>query len=116
MIMFDEELRELTDRRIDLANKYAVERKAYGETKSEIDIIYAAHILRLTEKRKVLGYETGLILLMAEEGDYFKELYIKMIGSYNNYKAIEKMIEAVESKIMSMQSVMRFYRENDGGN
>lgn len=113
VIMFDEELRELTDRRIDLANKYATERKAYGEVKSEIDIIYAAHILRLTEKRKALGYETGLIMLMAELGQEFQDSYKSLIQHYNNYKAIERMIDAVESKITANQSLMRFYREQE---
>ena len=114
--MFDQELEELTVRRVDLANKYAVERKAYGEAKAEIDIIFAGKIISMTEKKKNLGYEMGLILLMAQEGEYFRELYKKLITHLNNYKALERMIDAVESKIMTKQSIMRFYRDNDGGN
>lgn len=114
--MFDQELTELTDRRIELANKYASERKAYGEAKAEIDILFAGKILKMAEKKKNMGYETGLIMMMAEEGEYFRELYKKTITHLNNYKALERMIDAVESKIMTRQSIMRYYRENDGGN
>jgi len=115
MSSFEEELQHLTDNRLKLANKYATERKAYGEAKAEIDILFASKILKLTEKKKNLGYETGLIMMMAEEGDEFRKLYKEVITRENNYKAIEKMIEAVESKIMTRQSIMRYYRENDGG-
>ena len=116
MSNFNVDLKELTDRRIELANKYATERKNYGESKAEIDIIFAGRILKLTEKKKNLGYDMGLIMLMAEEGEYFQAIYKKLITSLNNYKALERMIDAIESKIMANQSLMRFYREQDGGN
>lgn len=113
---YEVELQELTKRRIELANKYATERSAYGKAKADIDIIFAGKIISMTEKKKNLGYEMGLILLMAQEGEYFRELYKSLVTHLNNYKALERMIDAVESKIMSLQSIMRFYRENDGGN
>jgi len=112
---FGEILNNLTTKRIELANKYAVERKAYGETKSDLDILYAAKILGLTERKKNLGYEMGLLLMMADGGDVIKDLYKRMVTHYNNFKALERMIDAIESKIMAQQSLMRFYREQDGG-
>lgn len=114
MAEFETELHELTTRRVDLANKYAVERKTYGESKAEIDIILAGYILDMQEKKKNIGYEMALITLIARKPEV-GQVYKKMISHYNNYKAIEKMIDATESRIMSLQSVMKFYRENDGG-
>lgn len=117
MKTYDEQLEMYTDRRIDLATKYAKERKAYGDAKSEIDIIYASRIITLVEKKKNLGYETGLLMLIAQEKEsgveILSEIYQSMIKHFNNYKAIERMIDAIESKIMSIQSVMRYNREGD---
>ncbi len=112
---YAQQLEKYSSERIRLANKYAKDRKEYGDCKAGLDILFAAKILKLTEKKKNLGYETGLLLMIAESGETERDLYKKMITHYNNYKAIEKMLDALESKIMSIQSVMRYNRENDGG-
>lgn len=110
---FHDTLMKLTDRRIDLANKYAKERSAYGKVKRQIDIIYAANMAYINEIKKNAGYETGLLILMDKEGDYLQTMYGEMIEHLNNFKAMERMIDAIESKTMALQSIMRYYREND---
>lgn len=108
----DEILLELCDRRIDLANKYATERKEFGEYKSAIDLKLAKKIMSMQEKKKNLGYEIAVLMLCAEDEEA-QVINEKLVRAYNNYKAIEKMIEAVESRIISMQSIMRFFRTNE---
>jgi hypothetical protein len=110
---YDEEIIDITSKRIDLANKYAKERKEYGLAKSEIDILLAAKIIKLTETKKNLGYEIGLIMLMAEGGIDVITVYKSMVQHYNNFKAIERMLDAMDSKVMGIQSIMRFNRENE---
>jgi hypothetical protein len=111
---YEQELLRLTNERQRLANKYAADRKAFGESKATLDILFAGSILSLAEKKKNIGYETGIIMLIAEKPE-FQEDYKKMITHFNNYKAIEKMIDSVESRIMAIQSIMRYNRERDGG-
>jgi hypothetical protein len=110
---YDEEIIELTGKRYELAKKYAQERKLYGEAKAEIDILLAGKIIGLTEKKKNLGYEMGLIMLMAELGIDVIELYKKTVQHYNNFKAIERLLDSIDQKVMGLQSIMRFNRENE---
>jgi len=112
---YEQELLMLTNEREKLAIRYAKERKAYGEKKSELDIIYASKIKEINEIKRNAGYETGLIYLMAISSAEVREMYKDFITHLNNYKAVEKMIDAIESKIMARQSIMRFNRHNDGG-
>lgn len=111
---YEQELLRLTDEGRRLANKYAVDRKAFGQKKAELDILLAGSILSMAEKKKNIGYETGIIMLIAEKPE-FNETYKQMVTHYNNYKAIERMINAIESRTMAIQSVMRYNRERDGG-
>jgi hypothetical protein len=117
MLDYSEQLQQITDRRIELASKYAKARKAYGEVKSEIDILYASKMLALIERKKNLGYETGLLLLIAEEKEeglkILQDMYSEMIKTYNNYKAIERMLDALDAKTMSIQSVMKYNATQD---
>lgn len=114
---YAEEILKLADKRRDLATKYAVQRKKYGETKSEIDILYAAKLLSLLEKKKNLGYELGMLMMIANEKkegvDILTNMYSDMIKHYNNYKAIEKMLDALETKIMAIQSIMKYNIDQD---
>ena len=114
------QLKDLTDKRIRLSNSYAKERKLYGETKAELDIIYASKIIKLQEKKRNLGYETGLLMMLAEssreEREMLTKMYTDMIKAFNNYKAIERMIDAIECKIISIEAGMRYNRTNDGHN
>jgi hypothetical protein len=114
---YDVELLKLSDTRIDLARKYAIQRKKYGEVKSEIDILYASRLLALLEKKKNLGYDLGLLMLISEEHEFgmtmLSTMYKDMIKHYNNYKAVEKMLDAIETKIMSIQSIMKYNRDCD---
>ena len=111
---YTEQLVELAESRIKLANKYAVERKKYGELKAELDIFLAGKLLSLLEKKGNLGYETGLLMLIAEQPD-LAPTYKEMIERFNNFKSIERMLDAHDSKTMSIQSILKYNKENDGG-
>ena len=111
---YEQQLSELTSACVKLANKYAVARKQYGECKAELDIRLTGKIISLLEKKKNLGYEAGLLMMIAENPE-LGEVYKKMITCYNNYKAIERMIDAYEAKTMSIQSIMKYNKTNDGG-
>jgi len=114
LIDYEQELVALSKEGERLSKIYAGDRKAYGERKAELDIVFAGSILSLTEKKKNIGYETGIIMLISEKPE-FQGTYQDMVKHYNNYKAVEKMIDAVNSRIMAIQSIMRYNRERDGG-
>lgn len=111
---YTEQLLEISDSRLKLANKYAKERKEYGDLKAKLDIALASKLLELMKARKSLGYEMATLMLLAEQKE-LTDSYQTMIKSYNNYKAIERMLDAHDSKTMSIQSIMKYNKEMDGG-
>lgn len=111
---FEEKIIGWTDEIVRLSLLYQKERAAYGDAKADLDILLSSYILDFVDKKKNCGYEMGLQLLMATTGGtQAKDLYSLMVKSENRYKALEKIIEAYNSKVMSTQSIMRYYREGD---
>lgn len=78
--------------------------------KAELDVLLAGKILSLVEKKKNIGYEVAVLMAMADEkdGKTFADIHKEMTTSYNNFKAIERMLDALESQIMSVQSIMKW--------
>lgn len=107
---YDQRLESLTAERVRLAKKYADQRKIYGMRKAELDVLLAGKILSLVEKKKNIGYEVAVLMAMADEkdGKTFADIHKEMTTSYNNFKAIERMLDALESQIMSVQSIMKW--------
>ncbi len=114
MQTYEEELLELTNQRIKLAEKYAIERKTYGQIKASLDVIFAANIKQITAAKKNCGYETGLIILMGEKPELMAD-YGTMVQSMHNFKAIQRMLDSLESKAMTLQSIMKYNIKHDGG-
>ena len=104
---YTDQLEELSRKRLALANKYALARKRYGELKSELDIILTGYILQMQEKTKNIGYERALLTLLALKPELTSS-YKDMIQQYNNYKAIERLLDAHDSRQTSLQSLMKY--------
>jgi len=103
-----------TDEVIRLSTEYEKERKAYGEAKANLDVLLAGKILGFLETKKNLGIEMAYELLMATSTTLIAEdLYKAMIRHENNYKALEKIIDAYNSKIMGTQSIMKYKLEGE---
>ena len=109
---YHEQLQTLTKKREELAQRYYDERTKYGQMKSDIDVIYASEIKAISDIKKNCGYETGLLLLIALK-PALRDSYKAMVQGLNNYKALQRLIDSVESKIMAVQSIMRYNRSND---
>lgn len=107
------EIEEESKKVVSLAHDYLVNRKVAGETKSDLDVLLAAEIITLRKKKPNIGYEMALIMLMADNPEA-RELYKKHIIHESNYKAIEKLIDAMQSKISLFQSILK-YIEKGGG-
>lgn len=111
---YSEQLLDIAESRMRLSVKYAKERKEYGERKAAIDLLLSAELLSMMEKRKTLGYETATLMLISQKPE-LGPTYKEMITHHNNYKAIERMLDAHDSKAMAIQSVMKYNKTNDGG-
>ena len=110
-----EELRLLTGKLIKLGRQYKTAREAFGEAKYTLDV-------ELTPKQDDPKYQKASFekqLLMLRNSTIKKnksviygyhEDYIKQ---EQRYKGIEKLMEAIISRITTIQSLIRWQREND---
>lgn len=106
-----QELRPIVEEQIKRAREYATCRTKAAEAKKNLDILLAAKFLKFRTAKKNVGYETSLIMLM-EDSEEARDLYKTMIANEAKYKSLEKIIEALQSKISLGQSIMRYTKEN----
>lgn len=109
---YTEDVKDLADEKYGFCKDYAEQRKKYGQAKSELDIHYATEIKSISEVKKNAGYETGLLILISLNSK-LRTIYKEMIQAEQNYKALEKIIDGFDSKISSLQSVMKYNAKND---
>lgn len=106
-------LAKLSDELIELSRKYAVARTAAGQAEADLNILLASKYLKDIRKVKSnVGVEMA-ILMMCEESEEARGYYKTYISKRNEYKGLERIIEAIDKKLSINQSVMRFFREND---
>ena len=109
-----EQINNLTIKRNKLCETYYKCRVAYGTAKADLDIVYASKIKDIQMYKKNAGYETGLLFLISINPE-LKETYQLMIINFNKFKALQRLIDALESEIMTLQSIMKYNIKNDGG-
>lgn len=102
-----EELSKLASHQIELAGQYAEQRTKSGNAKADLDLILTAHIGAIREKKANVGMDMAYIMLM-ETHDVAAKLYKEWQQAENNYKGLEKLIEAHQSKISLEQSIMKY--------
>lgn len=115
---YREQLMEISAKRETLAEEYQEYRKLYGETKAELDIIFAGRILALQQKKKNIGYDTGLLLMISEAHDptertMLETMYKDMIKYYNKYKALEPLDDTLKSREVDIRKIMDYNMEHD---
>lgn len=108
------ELAKLSDELIDLSRRYETARTAAGEAEANLKLLLAARALKdIRGKKSNVGIEMA-ILMFCENNEEAREHYKTYLTKRAEYKSLEKIIEAIDKKLSYHQSVMRFFRENDG--
>ncbi len=102
-----QELSKLANSQIHFAGQYKEAREKAGKAKSELDILLAANLLDIRERKSNVGYDMALLMLM-EGNEVAQELYKTKIEEEAKYKGLEKMIDSLQSKISLSQSVMKY--------
>lgn len=104
------ELSALANKQIELAGRYEQSRRKAGEAKTDLDILLVTHIKDIRAQKSNVGIEMAYIMLMEIEPTA-RQIYKTMIEETENYKGLEVLIEAHQSKISLEQSVLRYFRE-----
>jgi hypothetical protein len=106
------EISKLADDLIIYSAKYSESRKIASESKIKLDIILASRLSELRKKRSNIGYEMALIHLLEDDDGEIRGYYEKFVKETDHYKALERVIDALKTKISFAQSVMKWEKDN----
>lgn len=108
------EAMELTE---DLSLKcieYAKHREEAGNAKKDLDILLASKYLSdFRSVKKNLGYEMSILMLIEAEPTA-RAIYATYITSEAKYKGLERIIDAYQSKLSFIQSVLKYQLKGEG--
>jgi len=113
---YEKELSKWTSLRWDLAEEYQEARQEYETLNGLMNVKVADRITVYQSIKKNIGIDMAMLNLLSECGDGTKQDYKAMKLALAKYKSLRYKMKAVESKIMSIQSLMKHYRTQDGGN
>ncbi len=109
----------LLDNRIELAEKYRDARSKASEAQYNLEIMLAANLELIRDQKPNVGYDMAILMLI-EPGFLFTDetkaaqAFYKDVKHYTaEYKGLERLMSALESKVTFVQSLMKFQREND---
>jgi hypothetical protein len=109
------ELSELSNKLIEVSRLYYKTRVKYGKVKREIFTLLAPRQSRPEYSKASIDKQ---LMLLVEEtsgediGDGVKELFNDLILLEHEYKGLEKILEAYSIRISSLQSLMKWQRDN----
>lgn len=106
------ELSELANHQISLAQRYEKERSLAGTAKLELELVLVSKLKAIRAQKKNVGYDMAILILL-EDSDVARNLYKAMCLHTDNYKGLEKLIEAHQSKISLEQSVMKYIGQGE---
>lgn len=112
-ISVEQEIASLSSKLLELSEKYYEVRCEYGRVKKELYIM-------LVPVQKIPRYQKMAVdkqlLTLIDENEELSEpltiLYQNYILLEQQYKGLEKLIGAYETKISTLQSLMRWQRDN----
>ena len=104
------ELGALTDEQINLSREYQESRLKSAEAKLKLDILLASNYLNdFRSAKKNLGYEMAILMMLeADESPETLQYYREYSIETGRYKGIERLLDAIATKISYAQSMMKY--------
>lgn len=107
-----QELSVLADHQIKLAREYSNKRRIAGDLKTEIELMVTAKLGDIRGSKKNVGYDMAILMLL-EMQPGVQEVYKRYRAAESDYKGLEKLIEAHQSKISLEQSIMKYIGQGE---
>ncbi len=102
---------ETIEQRIKLAKEYKTAREKSYKAHYELDILLVGNLREIRADKPNVGIDFAYIMLM-EICEPAKECYKTWKKAESQYKGMERILSAVESKTTFCQSLMRYERTN----
>lgn len=107
-----QELSELASHQIRLAETFADKRKKAGGLKTELELMVTSKLKEIRTAKKNVGYDMALLMLL-EILPEAQPIYREYRDAEDDYKGLEKLIEAHQTKISFEQSVMKYIGQGE---
>ena len=104
--MDNELLERYAEENIITAHEYLDARNEYAEAKLYMDVQLALNLPELREVRSNIGYDMSLIMLV-EKTPEIKPYYEDMVKNKNRYKGLDKVMNAISTRISLGQSLIK---------
>lgn len=114
-ISTENELRILSNKLIELSETYYKIREEYGKAKCELFVLLVPKQKDAKYARAALERQVMMMISEIEEGDQKDALianYHEFLQLEQKYKGLERLLAAYETKVSSLQSLMKWQREN----
>ena len=109
---YEEELREIGQEQSNNAKAYLKARTRFANAKNKLWAELARSILRYRKEKSNLGIEMALLTLQAEAQNQGNESLLAVFNEYElsmaEYKALDKILEALQSKAIGLQAIMKY--------
>lgn len=105
-------LREIADEQVRCADEYSEARRLAGEAEVSLNIILAANLKNIRAQKRNVGIEMAHLML-CEDNEEAKRLYMEWKTNEARYKGLEKLLEARSAKLIFEQSLMKNVREGE---
>lgn len=106
------DLQKLTDDHIAFAEEYRIARLKAAKAKEQFYIILTSLLPEIRKQKRNIGLEMANIEAM-RMNDMAKQLWGEWQEEEAKYKGLEKLIEAIRSKISLSQSIMKWAAEKE---
>ena len=108
----------ILDNRIKYAEEYRAARAKAAKAQYNLEIMLAANLDSIREQKSNVGYDMALLMLiepgfLSDQETEAAQAHYKDVKRYTaEYKGLERLMSALESKVTFVQSLMRYEREN----
>ncbi len=111
----ESELKEVAERQRILCQKYAQERQNYGQAAWDVMLLLVPN--QQHDFYRKASFEKQVLMLLADTPEHHKEEVYGVVKQMKlcreKYKGLERLIEQAAGRISSLQSLMRYARQND---
>lgn len=113
---YQQEILRLSEDMLQQSKNYSKARKESAISFSIIKLELAKAYSELKGDKKIFGYDLALIMLRENANDELLNHFKIYEEKEAEYKGLEKILEALKTRIMAIQSVMKYDLQGEYGN
>ena len=108
---------DLNSELMGIAKEYRQARETWAKFHYKMKKLLAIQIVKYQAEKKNLGVDMAILKALSDESfkerEEFKNAYYGDVFWRSSYKGLEKQFEAIQGQIMSIQSLLKYYKNGE---